>query len=56
MSVWLSKKSWGGATMKEGKFNAFKRRPKDASQAIRWKKSKKRTVVSRAKASRFNQP
>lgn len=56
MPTWISKANWGSMTVKDGTMKPVKRKPKDASEAIRWKKSKKQTCVTRAKARGFNRP
>lgn len=52
----ISTRAWGGASIKGDKVRVGTRKPRDASDAIRMKKSKKKTVVTRAKAKHFNQP
>lgn len=55
--IFLTRSQWGGATLRgDGKVKPGVRKPRDASEAIRMKKSKKKTVVTRAKAKHFNQP
>jgi hypothetical protein len=57
MSTWIPSKQFGSFAAKDGKFNANKRmKPKDASQAIRWKKSRKPKVISRKAAARLARP
>jgi len=55
-TIHLTKAQWGGAyKTSEGKLKVY-RKPADASQRIRQRKSRKKTVISRAKSARFNQP
>jgi len=47
----ISSKAWGGATLRgDGKIKSGVRKPRDASHAIRMKKSKKVRVTKRIKA------
>ena len=54
----LSSKSFGQYTVEAGKLKpkSWKKRAANASEAIKWKKSKKQTCVTRAKARNFNAP
>lgn len=56
MATWVSSKAWGGASTKGDKIKPGTRKPRDASEAIRWKKSQKAKPISRAKAKRWQQP
>lgn len=48
--IFLTKSQWGGATLKgDGKVKPSVRKPRDASEAIRMKKSKKTRVTKRIK-------
>lgn len=52
----VSSKAWGGAKVgSDGKVKVW-RRAKDTSQQIQWRKSKKKTVISKAKSARFQRP
>jgi len=56
MSTFISGKAWGGARIgADGKVRVW-RRAKDKSQQIRWRNSKKKSIVSRAKARGFDRP
>jgi hypothetical protein len=56
-TIYIPKKAFGAFSLtSEGKFKAWGRRPKDASEAIRMRKSKKRRVVTPAKARGMNRP
>jgi len=56
MSTFISGKAWGGAyKTSEGKLKVY-RKPADASQRIRQRKSRKKTVISRAKSRMMQRP
>ena len=58
MPVWMSKKSWGKYTADaaQGKVRPWKRKAANASQDIKWRKSKKQTCITPAKARGMHRP
>lgn len=55
-TIHLTRAQWGGARpCADGKIKTWKR-AKDKSQQIRWRKSRRKTVISRAKARGMQTP